>query len=105
MTTRAPATFVIGPLGRIEDADDGACHLLGYSRAELCTLHGSQLIPPAERAGVAVSLDRMRHGEIERREGRLLRKDGATVRVEVRATPLEGGRLRLAIVALSGEPA
>ena len=70
-------------MGRIEDVDDRACTLVGYSLAELRELHGSQLILPEDRAAVAVSLDQMRRGELDRRRGRLLRKDGTTIPVEV----------------------
>jgi PAS domain S-box-containing protein len=79
------ATFIIGTTGRIRDANDAACRLLGYSRSELQALHGSQLVPPAERGVVAVSLDRMWRGEVERRSGWLLRKDRTAIFVDVTA--------------------
>jgi len=88
-------TVVVSRLSRIEEVDDGACELLGYSRAELLALHGADLVPAAERPAVAVSLDGMRRGTVSERPGRLLRKDGTIVAVTVHARPLEGGRLAL----------
>jgi PAS domain S-box-containing protein len=79
------ATFVVGTTGQIKHADAAACRLLGYSLSELQSLHGSQLVPPAERGAVAVSLDRMWRGEVERRSGWLLRKDRAAIFVDVSA--------------------
>jgi|SRR5579862_662552 len=97
MTVDPAGTFVIGRMGRIEDVDDRACTLLGYSLSELRALHGSQLIPPQDRAAVAVSLDRMRRGEVKRRRGWLLRKDGSTIPVEVTADHGGGEQLTLTI--------
>ena len=91
------ARFVIGRLGAIEDVDDGACRLLGYSRAELLELHGSDLIAFGERPAVAVSLDRMRRGDIEWRYGRIVRKDGSVVAVEVHADQLPDDCLALRV--------
>ena len=97
MTSEPAGTFVIGRMGRIEDVDDRACALLGYSLSELRALHGSQLIPPQDRAAVAVSMDRMRRGEIKRRRGRLLRKDGTAIAVEVTAHRDGGEQLTLIV--------
>jgi len=94
-------TFVIGRMGRIEDVDDVACRFLGYSLSELRALHGSQLVLPAERAAVAVSIDRMRRGEIDQRRGRLLRKDGTAIPVEVTAHHRAGEQLTLVVRPLS----
>ena len=91
------ATFVVSRLGRIEAVDDGACALLGYSRAELLAMHGADLVLPAERPAVAVSLDGMRHGTITERPGRLQRKDGVIVAVAVHARLLEDDRLELRV--------
>jgi PAS domain S-box-containing protein len=91
------ATFLIGPLDSIEDVDAGACELLGYSRAELLKMHGSDLVPTERHAPTAVSLDRMRSGRLAFRVGVLKRKDGVTLTVAVRAQVLEAGRLRLTV--------
>jgi PAS domain S-box-containing protein len=91
------ATFLIGPLDSIEDVDPGACELLGYSRAELLNMHGSDLVPTERHGQTAVSLDRMRSGRLAFRVGVLKRKDGVTLTVAVRAEVLEAGRLRLTV--------
>jgi PAS domain S-box-containing protein len=93
----AEAHVVIGPRAVVEDADEAACGLLGYSRGELVGLHGSELIAPEERARVAVSIDRMQRGALDRRAGAVMRKDGTTLAVDVRATQLPGGRLELTL--------
>jgi PAS domain S-box-containing protein len=96
------ATFVVDAHGRIEDVDDSACVLLGYSRDQLRGLHGSHLVPPAARPATAASLDRMRRGEIDFRQGTLRRRNGAVLRVEVRARALKEGRLTLCVRRTSG---
>ena len=91
------ATFLIGPLDSIEDVDAAACRLLGYSRAELLAMHGSELVPIERQGATAVSLDRMRCGILAFRIGVLRRKDGVTLTVAVRAQALGQGRLRLTV--------
>jgi PAS domain S-box-containing protein len=91
------ATFVIATTGRIRDVNDAACRLLGYSHSELLALHGSQLVPPAERGVVAVSLDRMRRGEVERRSGWLLCKDRTAIFVDVTAHRSTSDELTLVV--------
>jgi PAS domain S-box-containing protein len=103
MTMEPAGTFVIGRMGRIEDVDDRACALLGYSLSELRALHGSQLIPPQERAAVAVSMDRMRRGEVKRQRGRLLRKDGTTIPVDVTVERNGGEQITLVVHVVAGE--
>jgi PAS domain S-box-containing protein len=97
------ATFVIARLGRINRVDDAACALLGYSRAELLAMHGSELVLPEDRPAVAVSLERMRGGELHERRGRLVRKDGSPIRVLVHPRRLAEGRLVLTVTALRDE--
>ena len=77
--------------------DAGACRLLGYSRAELLQMHGSELVPVERHNATAVSLDRMRGGSINFRIGVLRRKDGVTLTVAVKAQILGEGRLRLTV--------
>jgi PAS domain S-box-containing protein len=94
------ATLVIGPLGRIEEVDDDACRFLGYSREELVGMHGSQLISPERQPSTAVSVDRMRRGEISERRGRIVPKDSAEVEVDVSARRMPGDRILLTLRAL-----
>jgi PAS domain S-box-containing protein len=96
-TASDEASFVIGPFGTIEDADNAACALLGYSKAELVGLHGSDLIPQAQRPAVAVTLDRMRHGDLRFAASAMKRRDGSVVRVEVCARRLCNNRLGLTV--------
>ena len=91
------ATFLIGRLDSIEDVDAAACELLGYTRAELLKMHGSDLVPTERHGPTAVSLDRMRTGHLTFRVGVLTRKDGVTLSVAVRAEVLEAGRLRMTV--------
>jgi PAS domain S-box-containing protein len=91
------AKLVIGRFGLVEDADERACELFGYGRAELLGMHGADLVPPDQQPAVAVSVERMREGELTARIGTILRKDGTVVSVEVAARPLPESRVELRI--------
>ena len=97
--------FVVGPFGRIEDVDDGACALLGYTRYELLSLHGADLVSAAERPTVAVAVNEMRLGTVAQRQGRLLRKDGCSITVDVTGRPLGEGRVELCVVQVPADGA
>jgi len=99
-----PATFVIGRFGSIEAVDDEACRLLGYARAELLALHGTDLVLPEDRPRVAVSIERMREGTVSERQGRLVRKDRAVIGVEVTARAMPEGWMALTVQPTTGEP-
>ena len=96
-TSPEDATFVIGRLGRIEDANDEACALLGYPRAELLGLFGSDLVLAEDRVRVWLSVEQMRRGDADRRRGRLVCKSGRVIPVEVRARPLPERRVTLVV--------
>ena len=100
----SPATFVIGRFGTIEAVDDGACQLLGYDRAELLVLHGTDLLLPEDRPRVAVSLEGMREGTVTARAGRLVRKDGSVIGVDVTARTLPEGWMTLTVQPTNGGP-
>jgi PAS domain S-box-containing protein len=89
------AVFTIGSLDTIEDVDEAACTLLGYGRAELVSMHGSELVPESAQPSTAVSLDRMRRGEVSSAAGLLRRRDGTIVEVDVRARRRPQGGLIL----------
>lgn len=92
----AEGTLVIGPLDTIEDADDAACALLGYSKDALLGLHGADLIPQERRPAVAVTLDRIRQGDFAFvAQGLVIRKGGSVLSVEVTAERLPNNRLAL----------
>lgn len=88
---------VVSASGRIEDVDDEVCDLLGYAHAEIVGMHGADLIPPEARTRTAVSIDRMRRGEVARRTGTMQRKDGSAVAVDVESRTLGGGWLVLMV--------
>ncbi len=90
-------TVIVSRFGIIEDADDDACALLGYSKTELVGLHGSELVPPEARPSTAVAIDRMRRGDISFEQGRLQRKDGSVFSVEVSVRKLPNARLALTL--------
>ena len=97
------ATFVIGRLGQIEEVDDAACTLLGYRYPELVQLHGADVIPPDARPMTAATIDRMRRGEARGARGRLMRKDGTMVHVDVTARCLPQGQLVLTVRPLADD--
>jgi PAS domain S-box-containing protein len=97
MARTEEATIIVGPLDIIEHADAAACALLGYREDEIVGTHGADLIPPERRPATAVSLDRMRHGQVTEREGWMRRKDGVVIAVEVTAQRLPDRRLRLTL--------
>jgi PAS domain S-box-containing protein len=90
-------TLVVGPLGIVEAADRQACELLGYARAELVGMHGSELVPPSDRPLTAVTLDRMRLGQVTSRQAFVKCKSGTLVQVEVIAQMLPNSRLSLTL--------
>ena len=102
-TNQRAATFVIGRLGQIEDVDDAACTLLGYRYPELVQLHGADVVPPDARPMTAATIDRMRRGEARGARGRLMRKDGTTLHVDVTARCLPQGQLVLTVRPLADD--
>ena len=98
----AEAVFVIGARGIIEGIDTAATELLGYAAHELVGQHGSQLVPPDGQPATAVTIDRMRRGELGTAIGQLVHRDGSIITVEVRSKPLEKRRIALLVRPLSG---
>jgi PAS domain S-box-containing protein len=93
---------VVGPSGLIEDVDDVVCDLLGYTREEIVGLHGADLVPETARPKTAVSVDRMRRGEVTARVGTMRCKDGSVVAVDVERRAMAGGLLVLSIRRRAG---
>jgi PAS domain S-box-containing protein len=91
------ATIVVGPFARVEEADEGACRLLGYSRSELIGLHGSEIVPTEQHPTVGVSFDLIRTGDLTSSRGALLRKNGSKVAVEISAVLLPNSRIEFRI--------
>jgi PAS domain S-box-containing protein len=96
-TESTSARIWVGPRDVIEEADTVACELLGYTRADLVGIHGSELVPLEDHASTAASLDRMRLGEVIRRNGHVLHSDGTVLAVEVTARVLPDARLLLSL--------
>ena len=80
--------------GRIIFINPAAAALLGYSPEELLGQHWSVIVPPDQHPSVRAASERHLHGEIDRYELQLVRKDGTQVPVLVSGSPLiKGGRL------------
>jgi len=92
------ATIVVNRLGTVEEVDEGACTLLGYSKGELVGLHGSELIPTEAQPATAASIDRIRLGELPAAQQGLLQcKDGSVLSVEVHVQTCPNDRLAFSI--------
>jgi PAS domain S-box-containing protein len=90
-------TVVVSPFSIIEGVDAAVCQLLGYAASDLIGQHGSMLVPREAQPSTAASIDRMRRGEIDVRQGRLLTRDGNEIGVQVRSRQLPDGRLALTL--------
>ena len=93
------ATFVVSPYSILEDVDETATALFGYTRDELIGEHGSMLVPWDDRPSTAAAIDRMRRGEITFQPGRLMHRDGTVLDVQVHSRALPDGRLALIVRA------
>ena len=93
------AVFLETMDGRIIDANEKACHLLGYDHDELVSLSVADIVPPEVRD----TLPKVVETELEKGGIRLetenLHRDGSRVPVEVSTTLLQMGDERL-IMAL-----
>jgi len=102
----ADAALVADERGRYVDANEAATRLLGYSKAELLSLSIGDLV--AGGPDVATEeFDRFLADGYWRGELELRCKDGGTVRVDARATPLEeseDGRRYVSILREVGGP-
>jgi diguanylate cyclase (GGDEF)-like protein/PAS domain S-box-containing protein len=72
---------MVGMDGRILQSNRALHSMLGYSGAELCELTFVDISHPADRAGAAVTFDRLRSGELDVHETvkRYLHRDGHVV--------------------------
>jgi PAS domain S-box-containing protein len=75
------------------DANASVCRMLGYTRAELTTLHASDIVAKAEIPNIAPSLTTIQASQDHHREWQFRRKDGSILTAEVTATRLPGNRL------------
>jgi PAS domain S-box-containing protein len=96
----ADAVFLETLDGRILEANDNACRLLGYAREELLALKVADLVPGDARAWLpSVNDTIMRTGRF-RSEAVNVRKDGSVVPVEISAATVEfDGQTRVILIA------
>jgi PAS domain S-box-containing protein len=82
---------ILGDTGRVVEASDSFCAMLGYSREEVIGLHPSQW--DARIAGDALreAMDRAFAGKLTRFETVHRRKDGTTFEVEIHVEAFEAG--------------
>jgi PAS domain S-box-containing protein/putative nucleotidyltransferase with HDIG domain len=79
--------------GYIIFVNPAAANLLGHSPQELLGQHWTAIVPPNQHPSVQAACKRHIHGEADRYELQLVRKDGTLVPVLVSSTPrIEEGR-------------
>jgi PAS domain S-box-containing protein len=92
------AVILQGDDGRILDANQRACELLGYERGELLLLEAADIAAPGSPLASAPRPDTMASGM--RVEGQYVRRDGALIPVEASMAPLTvGGKPVVSVVA------
>jgi PAS domain S-box-containing protein len=85
--------FVTEADGRFVDVNLAACQLVGYSREELLGLAIPDVTPPGHEHAHQTTLRKVLEGGIVETEFGLLRKDGRTVEVSLRACLIPDGRV------------
>jgi PAS domain S-box-containing protein len=75
------------------DANASICRMLGYSRAELIGLHGSDIVLPSEVERIAPALALIVEGADFPQEWQFRRKDGSSFSADVTVTVMPGGNL------------
>lgn len=75
--------------GRVVEASDSFCEMLGYARAEVLGLHPSDLDVRRSRQQIEASLNSATVGTHERFETAYRRKDGESIEVEIRVNLFE----------------
>ncbi len=79
--------------GHLIFVNSAAASLLGYSPEELLGRHWTTIVPPNQHPSVQAADKRRMHGEADRYELQLVRKDGSLVSVLVSGSPrMEEGR-------------
>src|SRR5688572_22375542 len=85
--------LVLGPDGRVLDANPRACEMLGYPRDELLRLSTTDLIMPDEIEVHRARLKAAGQSAIPPRERRMRRKDGTVLPMDGSGLPLGAGRV------------
>ncbi len=101
------ARFVLGPGGRVEEANEAALELLGVSLSELQSAPPGTFSAPVDPSEAAA----MRAAWVESGavgatgESTIRRSDGTLVRVRYISSTLADGRFLIAMLPADGEPA
>ncbi len=90
--------WMIGLDGRISEANDAVCALLGYTRDELLGQTIAQVEAAESPAQVREHIDLILHAGPQRFETRLRRKDGSEADVEISTVLMPGGDRYVAFV-------
>ena len=83
-----------GPEYRVVDANESACRMLGYPRAELRTMVVSQLVESSDLSSAPLRFEAIPVNGMIRSERRILRRDGSVVEVEVSTKAFDDGNYR-----------
>lgn len=87
------AIFISNLQGEYVDVNTSACNLLGYTREELLTLTGKDVIFSEESVKLLPQrFEMLKSGKSDITENKLKRKDGTAVDVEVNSRMLSDGR-------------
>ena len=89
----ADGILITDSSGNYIDVNDSACGMLGYSRQEILQMNIRDLVASEELQSVDSTLEKLNVGETVLVKRQLVRKDGASVQVEVSAKQLPDGRL------------
>ena len=79
---------------RVVDANESACRLLGYPRAELRTMIVSQLVESSDLSSAPLRFEAIPVNGMILSERRMLRRDGSVVEVEVSTKAFDDGNYR-----------
>lgn len=85
--------FISDSNGMYIEVNDSACKLLGYSREELLTMSGKDILNrPEDVTNLGKRYDELRSGKTFTSERELKRKDGSVIYVETNGKMLQDGR-------------
>ncbi|HEY2516095.1 MAG TPA: ATP-binding protein [Polyangiaceae bacterium] len=88
--------FLVGraPEYRIVDANESACRMLGYPRADLQTMTAGQIVESSDLSVAPLRFDAIPMNGMILSERRMLRRDGTIIEVEVSTKAFEDGHYR-----------
>ncbi|MHB1294899.1 MAG: PAS domain S-box protein [Anaerolineae bacterium] len=93
------ATILVSPDGKVADASESACTLLGYTRKELLAMSAADVWVSERGASFEAAIEQLAFREPMALEGTCVRRDGTFVQIDVRTAPVSGpeGNLVLAV--------